>query len=84
MSDKLPSRVQTLPLKDTRGDLELQNFRFFIVHTPEKITWISFVPEPAESELQHKELTEGMTTKYVALLFTEQHLPDVRGKYPID
>lgn len=38
MSNKLPSRLQTLPLKDTQCDLQHQGLGFFTVHTPEKIT----------------------------------------------
>lgn len=80
MSDKLPSRLKTLPLKGTQCDLQLQGFRFLLLILLRKSLWSSFVPEPAESELQPKELTEGMTTKHVALLFAEQHLTEVKGK----
>lgn len=63
MSDKLPSRLQTLPLKGNQCDLQLQGFRFLLLILLRKSLWSSFVPEPAESELQPKELTEGTTTK---------------------
>lgn len=73
------SNLETVPPKET---VVICDFRvcFLLFIFLRKSPWSSFVPEPAQPELQQEELTEVITTKCAALLFTEQHLPEVKGK----
>lgn len=70
VSDKSPSNLQTVPLRQT-GVICDFGVCFLLLIFLRKSLWSSFVPEPAQPELHHEELTEGMTTESASLLFTE-------------